>query len=57
MHGEAEIFGTELIRGRTYTFAAGYKAAVFTFKGCTIKISFIVSRDRITKPKLHARLV
>ncbi|KAI8877110.1 Clp1-domain-containing protein [Backusella circina FSU 941] len=36
--GTAEIFGTELAVGVTYTFT-GRKAAVYTWHGCTLEIS------------------
>jgi polyribonucleotide 5'-hydroxyl-kinase len=36
--GTAEIFGTELIQGPTYTFT-GTKSAIFTHHGCTIETS------------------
>ncbi|ERF68262.1 hypothetical protein EPUS_02718 [Endocarpon pusillum Z07020] len=38
LNGTAEIFGTELIEGPTYTFT-GTKAAIFTHHGCTLEIS------------------
>ncbi|KAF6017760.1 CLP1 [Bugula neritina] len=38
--GEAEIFGTELIHNRVYTFHAAATCSVFTYKTCTVKISF-----------------
>ncbi|XP_050294853.1 protein CLP1 homolog [Anthonomus grandis grandis] len=36
--GLAEIFGTELVKGKTYEFTAGAKVAVFTWQGCTIEV-------------------
>ena len=36
--GLAEIFGTELVKGKTYTFKGGSKIAVFTWQGCLIEI-------------------
>ncbi|KAL9113138.1 MAG: hypothetical protein Q9227_002750 [Pyrenula ochraceoflavens] len=36
--GTAEIFGTELCPGQSYTFT-GTKAAIFTWEGCTIQVS------------------
>ena len=38
IHGQAEIFGTELVRNKTYTFPPGAKAAVFTWHGCTVEL-------------------
>ncbi|KAK7572174.1 hypothetical protein V9T40_014646 [Parthenolecanium corni] len=34
--GIAEIFGTELVKGKTYTFTTGAKIAVFTWQGCEL---------------------
>lgn len=39
LHGQAEVFGTELIRNKRLTFNAGSKVAVYTWHGCTIEIS------------------
>lgn len=36
--GLAEIFGTELVKGKSYTFYFGAKIAVFTWQGCTLKL-------------------
>uniref|UniRef100_A0A1B6GLU8 Protein CLP1 homolog n=2 Tax=Proconiini TaxID=565685 RepID=A0A1B6GLU8_9HEMI len=36
--GLAEIFGTELVKGKQYTFHTGAKVAVFTWQGCTIEL-------------------
>ena len=36
--GQAEIFGTELVKGKTYTFNGGSKIAVFTWQGCLVEI-------------------
>lgn len=36
-NGLAEIFGTELVKGKSYTFYFGAKIAVFTWHGCTLK--------------------
>lgn len=36
--GLAEIFGTELVKGKSYTFYCGAKIAVFTWQGCTLKL-------------------
>jgi polyribonucleotide 5'-hydroxyl-kinase len=39
VHGHAEVFGAELAEGKPYVFGAECKAAVFSWKGCTIEIS------------------
>lgn len=36
--GLAEIFGTELVKGKSYTFHFGAKIAVFTWQGCSLKL-------------------
>lgn len=36
--GYAEIFGTELVRGKAYSFKTGAKIAVFTWQGCTLEL-------------------
>ncbi|RZF43747.1 hypothetical protein LSTR_LSTR009170 [Laodelphax striatellus] len=36
--GMAEIFGTELVKGKPYSFTTGAKVAVFTYHGCTIEL-------------------
>ncbi|KAK7906129.1 Cleavage polyadenylation factor subunit clp1 [Exophiala xenobiotica] len=36
--GTAEVFGTELVPGNTYTFT-GIKAAVYTWNGCSFEVS------------------
>uniref|UniRef100_A0A0A9W5J4 Protein CLP1 homolog n=1 Tax=Lygus hesperus TaxID=30085 RepID=A0A0A9W5J4_LYGHE len=36
--GYAEIFGTELVKGKAYTFRTGAKIAVFTWQGCTLEL-------------------
>ncbi|KAJ4487672.1 Pre-mRNA cleavage complex II protein Clp1-domain-containing protein [Lentinula aciculospora] len=38
--GRAEIFGAELVEGKPYLFGSECKAAVFTWVGCTIEMSF-----------------
>ena len=42
VEGIGEIFGTELVQNKIYNFPAGSKAAVFTYQGCTIAISFTI---------------
>lgn len=36
--GLAEVFGTELVKGKQYEFAAGAKVAVFSWQGCTLEL-------------------
>lgn len=36
--GTAEVFGTELVKGKPCEFSAGAKIAVFTFQGCTLEL-------------------
>ncbi|KAF5291354.1 hypothetical protein FQA39_LY03505 [Lamprigera yunnana] len=36
--GVAEVFGTELVKGKTYEFTAGAKIAIFTWQGCLIEL-------------------
>lgn len=34
----AEVFGTELVKGKAYVFTTGAKIAVFTWQGCVIEL-------------------
>lgn len=36
--GFAEIFGTELVKGKLYEFTSGAKVAVFSWQGCTLEL-------------------
>ncbi|KAL4713093.1 hypothetical protein ACJJTC_001147 [Scirpophaga incertulas] len=36
--GYAELFGTELVKGKPYEFHTGAKVAVFTWHGCTVEL-------------------
>lgn len=36
--GFAEVFGTELVKGKPYEFTSGAKVAVFTWHGCTLEL-------------------
>lgn len=36
--GLAEVFGTELVKAKTYEFTSGAKVAVFTWHGCVIEV-------------------
>lgn len=35
----AELFGTELVKGKKYEFGTGDKVAVFTYHGCTVRVT------------------
>ncbi|XP_069192677.1 protein CLP1 homolog isoform X1 [Procambarus clarkii] len=37
--GKAEVFGTELVSDKRYTFLSGASVAVYTWHGCTLKIT------------------
>ncbi|KAL3831762.1 hypothetical protein ACJMK2_023469 [Sinanodonta woodiana] len=39
LDGMAEVFGTELVKARKYTFYKGAKVAVYTWHGCNIKLT------------------
>lgn len=34
----AELFGTELVKGKKYVFSTGAKIAIFTWQGCTLEL-------------------
>lgn len=36
--GKAELFGTELVKGKPYEFHTGAKVAIFTYHGCTLTV-------------------
>ncbi|XP_065666884.1 protein CLP1 homolog isoform X2 [Hydra vulgaris] len=36
--GHAEIFGTELVRNKQYTFRSKSKIAIYTWHGCTVEV-------------------
>ncbi|KAJ9598459.1 hypothetical protein L9F63_010855, partial [Diploptera punctata] len=36
--GMAEVFGTELVKGKSYMFTTGAKIAVFTWQGCVVEL-------------------
>ena len=40
LKGHAEVFGAELADGKYYLFGHECKAAIFTWQGCTIEMSF-----------------
>ncbi|GAB0090459.1 Protein CLP1 homolog [Sergentomyia squamirostris] len=37
--GYAELFGTELVKGKRYEFTTGAKVAIFTYHGCTLGLT------------------
>lgn len=37
--GQAEIFGTELVRNKHYNFASGAKVAIYTWHSCTVEVT------------------
>lgn len=37
-NGLAEVFGTELVKGKKYEFTTGAKVAVYTWQGCTVEL-------------------
>ncbi|KAK0164435.1 hypothetical protein PV328_003066 [Microctonus aethiopoides] len=37
--GLAEVFGTELVKGKKYEFSIGAKVAVYTWQGCTLELA------------------
>jgi hypothetical protein len=39
VHGQAEVFGTELAEGKQYLFGSECKASIFTWQGCTLEMS------------------
>lgn len=36
--GLAEVFGTELVKAKTYEFTSGAKVAVYTWHGCVVEV-------------------
>jgi len=38
IEGQAEIFGTELVRNKQYVFGSGSRLAVFTWHGCIVQV-------------------
>ncbi|KAF7990682.1 hypothetical protein HCN44_000487 [Aphidius gifuensis] len=36
--GQAEVFGTELVKGKKYEFGSGAKIAVYSWQGCTLDL-------------------
>ncbi|KAH0583571.1 hypothetical protein H2248_009194 [Termitomyces sp. 'cryptogamus'] len=56
LRGHAEIFGSELAEGKQYLFGSECKAAVFTWRGCTIEMSPLPSLpDPLAKAYLDAK--
>jgi polyribonucleotide 5'-hydroxyl-kinase len=49
LHGQAEVFGAELIEGKQHLFGGECKAAVFTWKGCTIEVTGEPSTEYVSE--------
>ncbi|GLH13385.1 hypothetical protein R5R35_007426 [Gryllus longicercus] len=47
--GVAEVFGTELVKGKLYTFTTGAKIAVFTWRGCVVELKGKVDVSYVAK--------
>ncbi|XP_067010563.1 protein CLP1 homolog [Anabrus simplex] len=47
--GVAEVFGTELVKGKLYVFTTGAKIAVFTWKGCVLELKGKVDVSYVAK--------
>nr|CAB3231681.1 polyribonucleotide 5'-hydroxyl-kinase Clp1 [Phallusia mammillata] len=47
--GSAELFGTELVRSRSYIFESGAKIAVFTWFGCSLRLTGKVEAAYVSK--------
>ncbi|KAH9966846.1 Pre-mRNA cleavage complex II protein Clp1-domain-containing protein [Russula dissimulans] len=53
--GHAEVFGAELADGKYYLFGRECKAAIFTWRGCTIEVTGTPSTDYISEETpMHA---
>ena len=48
VQGQAEIFGFELAEGKQHLFGFECKAAIFTWKGCVIEMSFFLEKSNDT---------
>lgn len=48
LDGQAEIFGTELVRNKQYVFGGGARLAVFTWHGCLVQIEGNLEVDYIS---------
>ncbi|KAL6301804.1 hypothetical protein BKA93DRAFT_795947 [Sparassis latifolia] len=49
LRGHAEIFGAELVDGKTYVYGFECKAAVYTWQGCTIEVTGQPSTEYISE--------
>lgn len=47
--GQAELFGTELVKGKKYEFHTGAKVAIFTYHGCTLSVRGSMDSHYIAK--------
>jgi polyribonucleotide 5'-hydroxyl-kinase len=48
VEGQAEIFGTELVRNKQYVFGSGARLAIFTWHGCIVQIEGNLEVDYIS---------
>ncbi|KAI0006202.1 Pre-mRNA cleavage complex II protein Clp1-domain-containing protein [Russula compacta] len=48
LKGHAEVFGAELADGKYYLFGHECKAAIFTWRGCTIEVTGTPSTDYVS---------
>lgn len=61
--GTAEVFGTELVKGKTYEFVSGAKVAIYTWHGCVLElkgktdVSYVAKETpMVTYANCHAAL-
>lgn len=47
--GLAEVYGTEMLANKTYTFSRGAKAAVFTYHGATVEMTGTPLKSHVSK--------
>lgn len=47
--GYAEMFGTELVKGKSYEFQTGAKVAIFTYQGCVLTLKGKTDVNYISK--------
>lgn len=49
VRGHAEVFGAELAEGKPYIFGSECKAAIFSWKGCTIEVTGHPSTEYVSE--------
>ncbi|KAF5315828.1 hypothetical protein D9611_004985 [Ephemerocybe angulata] len=49
LKGRAEIFGAELVEGKTYLFTSECKAALYTWQGCVIEVTGTASTEYVSE--------